>query len=94
MIRIIQEAQDLNLPGAGIAFADFLMEDESYIMLAVDLRSYKGPRAEWAKDTDVVYCSVEDCGSIFQPESEKPDYGVSCWDWAGYCGYINRNIAS
>lgn len=95
MLRIIHEAQLIETPGhTGCAFTDFVLEDEDYIMLAIDLRNYTGPRAKWAEGVDVVYCSAEEVAHVFEPDFTKPKYGMYCWDWAGYCRYINQNCAA
>lgn len=95
MLRIIHEAQQIETPDfTGLVFADFLLEDEDYIAMGIDLRAYTGPRAKFAMGADVVYCGPEDIAHIFETEYQKPEFGMICYNWTEYCRYINQNSAA
>ncbi len=92
MLQIVIESQEIEVgKDNGRAFADFFVED-GYLSCAVDLRDYKGPLAEWAKDGSVVLCWPEEISLIFQADS-APGFGSRVLDWARYCSYVNTNVA-
>lgn len=93
MLQIVIESQEIEVgKDNGRAFADFFIED-GYLTCAVDLRDYKGPLAPWAKDAVVVVCYPEDIANIFRDDSAE-GYGCRVFDWAGYCKYMNTNVAA
>ena len=93
MLQIIIESQELEVGrDNGSAYADFLNED-GYLVCAVNLQYYSGPIASWAKDANVVLCYPEEIGKIFSDESE-PGFGCRIFDWKDYCKFVNTNVAA
>lgn len=94
MLQIIIESQEIEVgKDNGSAYADFFNED-GYLNCAVNLQYYSGPLAPWAKDAAVVLCNPEEIGLIFNEDS-APGWGCRVFDcWAGYCKYVNTNVAA
>ena len=90
MLQIILESEYLEPVKGFDCYVDYILED-GYMYMALDLRSYDGPRNKCAIGVDVMLCALEDVPKVFNDKTEES--GGAPYDWAGYCSYINTNAA-
>lgn len=89
MIALLIESQ----PGA-FGPMDFLYDTNAEdIMVAVDVRDYKGPINPQLSKAQVLVCYPDDFAWIFSLTGEQPDYYgyLRMFNYHDYCAWINRN---
>ena len=89
MLALLIESQ----PGA-FGPMDFLYDTNADdIMVAVDVREYKGPINPQLSEAQVLVCYPDDFAWIFSLTGEQPDhYGyLRMFNYKDYCSWINRN---
>lgn len=72
---------------------DFLYDTAANdIMVAVDVRDYKGPIMPQLSDAQVLVCYPDDFGWMFSLTGEQPDHCyLRLFSYKDYCSWINQN---
>lgn len=73
---------------------DFLYDTAADdIMVAVDVRDYKGPINPLLSEAQVIVCYPDDIAWAFSLTGEQPDYYgyLRMFNYQDYCAWVNHN---